>query len=167
MFGDPLFWILVLPGLLLGVYAQSRIKINIAKYSQVRTKDGITGAQVARLLLDSQGLRNVAIESSPGMLSDHYDPRSKTLRLSQAIYFAPSIAAAGIAAHEAGHALQDALFPFGGANVHRAASAIGFADGSLAVYRRHVTTVSDHCLGRHYSLWVIFAVCFDHLAGRI
>ena len=109
MFEDPLFWILVLPGLLLGVYAQSRIKLNIAKYSQVRTKDGITGAQVARLLLDSQGLRNVAIESSPGMLSDHYDPRSKTLRLSQAIYFAPSIAAAGIAAHEAGRALQDAV----------------------------------------------------------
>ena len=75
MFENPLFWILVLPGLLLGVYAQSRIKLNFAKYSQVRTKDGITGAQVARLLLDSQGLRNVAIESSPGMLSDHYDPR--------------------------------------------------------------------------------------------
>ena len=109
MFEDPFFWILVLPGLLLGVYAQSRIKINIAKYSQVKTKDGITGGQVARLLLDSQGLRNVAIESSPGMLSDHYDPRSKTLRLSQEIYFAPSIAAAGIAAHEAGHALQDAV----------------------------------------------------------
>ena len=64
MFEDPLFWILVLPGLLLGIYAQSRIKINIAKYSQVRTKDGITGGQVARLLLDSQGLRNVAIVSS-------------------------------------------------------------------------------------------------------
>jgi Zn-dependent membrane protease YugP len=109
MFGDPLFWILVLPGLLLGVYAQSRIKINIAKYSQVRTRDGITGAQVARLLLDSQGLQAVTIESTPGMLSDHYDPRSKTLRLSQETYFAPSVAAAGVAAHETGHALQDAV----------------------------------------------------------
>jgi len=109
MFGDPLFWILVLPGLLLGVYAQSRIKINIAKYSQVRTKDGITGGQVARLLLDSQGLQDVTIETTPRMLSDHYDHRSKTLRLSQEVYFAPSIAAAGIAAHEAGHALQDAV----------------------------------------------------------
>jgi uncharacterized protein len=109
MFGDPLFWIFVLPGLVLGVYAQSRIKINIAKYSQVRTEDGITGAQVARRLLDSQGLQTVAIESAPGMLSDHYDPRSKTLRLSQEVYFAPSVAAAGIAAHEAGHALQDAV----------------------------------------------------------
>src|SRR5262245_27143972 len=109
MLGDPIFWIFVLPGLLLGAYAQSRIKINIAKYSQVGTQDGITGAQVARRLLDSQGLRNVAVESTPGMLSDHYDPRSKTLRLSQGVYFAPSVAAAGIAAHEAGHALQDAV----------------------------------------------------------
>ena len=109
MLEDPLFWIFVLPGLLLGMYAQSRIKINIAKYSQVGTQDGITGAQVARRLLNSQGLQNVAVESTPGMLSDHYDPRSKTLRLSQEVYFAPSVAAAGIAAHEAGHALQDAV----------------------------------------------------------
>ena len=109
MLADPVFWILVLPGLLLGAYAQWRIKINMVKYSQVRTLDGITGAQVARRLLDSQGLQKVAIESTPGMLSDHYDPRSKTLRLSQEVYFAPSIAAAGIAAHETGHALQDAV----------------------------------------------------------
>jgi Zn-dependent membrane protease YugP len=109
MLEDPLFWLFVLPGVLLGVFAQSRIKVNVAKYSQVRTRDGITGAQVARRLLDSQGLQMVAIESTPGMLSDHYDPRSKTLRLSQEVYFAPSVAAAGIAAHEAGHALQDAV----------------------------------------------------------
>ena len=106
---DPVFWICVLPGLLLGAYAQWRIKSNMVKYSQVRTLDGITGAQVARRLLDSQGLQKVPIESTPGMLSDHYDPRSKTLRLSQEVYFAPSIAAAGIAAHETGHALQDAV----------------------------------------------------------
>jgi Zn-dependent membrane protease YugP len=109
MLNDPLFWILILPGLLLGAYAQVRIKRNVAKYSQVRTLDGITGAQVARRLLDSQGLQGVAIESSPGVLSDHYDPRSKVLRLSQEVYFAPSISAAGVAAHEAGHALQDAV----------------------------------------------------------
>jgi Zn-dependent membrane protease YugP len=109
MFGDPLFWILVLPGLLLGAYAQSRIKTNYVKYSQVRTKDGITGAEVARQLLDSQGLQRVAIEATPGILSDHYDPRTKVLRLSQDVYFTPSVAAAGIAAHEAGHALQDAV----------------------------------------------------------
>lgn len=108
MFEDPLFWVFVLPGLLLGLYAQSRIKLNITKYAEVRTQNGITGAEVARRLLDAKGLENVAIESTPGVFSDHYDPRSKTLRLSQQVYFAPSVAAAGIAAHEAGHALQDA-----------------------------------------------------------
>jgi uncharacterized protein len=108
MFGDPIFWLLVLPGLLLGLYAQSRIRMNFLKYSQVRTVDGITGAQVARRLLDLQGLRDVAVEYTPGLLSDHYDPRSKVLRLSQQVYFVPSVAAAGVAAHEAGHAVQDA-----------------------------------------------------------
>jgi len=108
MLGDPLFWLFVLPGLVLGLYAQGRIKANIAKYSQVETRSGMTGAQVARELLDSQGLQGVAIESTPGMLSDHYDPHSKILRLSQQVYFAPTVAAAGIAAHEAGHAVQDA-----------------------------------------------------------
>src|SRR5262249_1489559 len=169
MLGDPIFWIFVLPGLLLGAYAQSRIKINIAKYSQVSTQDGITGAQVARRLLDSQGLRNVAVESTPGMLSDHYDPRSKTLRLSQAVYFAPSVAAAGIAAHEAGHALQDAggLLPLGGSNVHRTGRATSLADCPLAVYRRSDVAASDACLGRRRSLRGIFRLCFDHFASRI
>jgi Zn-dependent membrane protease YugP len=106
MFEDPLFWVFVLPGLLLGLYAQSRIKLNVAKYSQVPTS--ITGAEVARRLLDAQGLQSVKIESTPGVLSDHYDPQAKVLRLSQQVYFTPSVAAAGIAAHEAGHALQDA-----------------------------------------------------------
>jgi hypothetical protein len=108
MFTDPVFWVFVLPGLLLGVYAQSRVRINFGKYSQVRTQDGITGAQVARPLLDVQGLQDVAVVHAAGMLSDHYDPRSKTLRLSEQVYFVPSVAAAGIAAHETGHALQDA-----------------------------------------------------------
>ena len=108
MFEDPLFWVFVAPGLLLGLYAQSRIKLNVTKYSQVATAGGVTGAQVARALLDAQGLQDVKIESTDGVLSDHYDPRAKVLRLSQKVYFAPSVAAAGIAAHEAGHALQDA-----------------------------------------------------------
>jgi uncharacterized protein len=108
MFEDPLFWLFVGPGLLLGLYAQARIKANVAKYGQVATPSGVTGAEVARRLLDAQGLQNVQIESTEGVLSDHYDPREKILRLSQKVYFTPSVAAAGIAAHEAGHALQDA-----------------------------------------------------------
>jgi len=108
MLEDPIFWLFTAPGLLLGFYAQSLIKANYVKYSQVPTRRAITGAQVARRLLDSQGLQNVTIDSTPGMLSDHYDPRTKALRLSQEVYNTPSLAAAGIAAHEAGHALQDA-----------------------------------------------------------
>jgi Zn-dependent membrane protease YugP len=109
MLADPLLWFLVLPGLLLGLYAQSRIKLNFARYSQVRTEDGITGGEVARRLLDLQGLHHIAVETTQGVLSDHYDPHSKILRLSPQVYFVPSVAAAGVAAHEAGHALQDAV----------------------------------------------------------
>jgi len=108
MLENPLFWLFAAPGLLLGLYAQSRIKWNYTKYSQVATASGVTGAEVARRLLDSQGLRHVRIETTPGLLSDHYDPRTKVLRLSQDVFYTPSVAAAGIAAHEAGHALQDA-----------------------------------------------------------
>jgi len=112
MLDDPIFWLFTAPGLLLGFYAQSLIKANYVRYSQVPTSHGITGAEVARRLLDSQGLQNVTIESTPGMLSDHYDPRTKSLRLSQEVYHTPSLASAGIAAHEAGHALQDASHYF-------------------------------------------------------
>jgi len=108
MFEDPLFWVFVGPGLLLGLYAQARIKANVAKYSQIATPGGVTGAQVARALLDAQGLEAVKVEPTEGVLSDHYDPRAKVLRLSQKVYYTPSVAAAGIAAHETGHALQDA-----------------------------------------------------------
>ena len=103
------YWLLfALPGLLLGFWAQARVKGAFNKYSKVRTARGITGAQVARTLLDEQGLDYVAIEETQGSLSDHYDPRSQVLRLSSQVYREPSIAAAGVAAHEMGHALQDA-----------------------------------------------------------
>lgn len=105
---DPMWFILALPGLLLGLWAQARVKGAFNKYSKVRTLRGVTGAQVARTLLDAQGLQSVQVEQSSGFLSDHYDPRAKVLRLSPDVYNAPSVAAAGIAAHEMGHALQDA-----------------------------------------------------------
>lgn len=109
MYFSPLYLILALPGLLLGLWAQARVKGAFNKYSKVRTTRNVTGAQVARMLLDAQGLFDVEVEESKGgMLSDHYDPRSKTLRLSPEVYGAPSVAAAGVAAHETGHALQDA-----------------------------------------------------------
>jgi uncharacterized protein len=108
MFEDSTFWLFVTPGLLLGLYAQARIKGNYVRYSRVAISGGIAGAQVARALLDARGLQSVRIASTPAMLSDHYDPQSKTLRLSPEVYYTPSLAAAGVAAHESGHALQDA-----------------------------------------------------------
>ena len=108
MFYSPLFWILTIPGLLLGLWAQSRVKSNFNKYGKVRTLRNVSGSQVARDLLDAQGLYDVAVEETQGLLSDHYDPRTRVLRLSPEVYRTPSVAAAGIAAHEMGHALQHA-----------------------------------------------------------
>jgi uncharacterized protein len=103
-----LYFLFGLPALLLGLYAQWRVKSSFSKYSKVRTQRGVTGAQVARSLLDAQGLHDVRVEESKGFLSDHYDPRGKVLRLSPDVYHTPSVAAAGVAAHEMGHAMQDA-----------------------------------------------------------
>jgi len=108
LFFDPLYLVFALPGLLLGLWARSRVNGAFNKYKKVRTAQNVTGAQVARTLLDAQGLYNVQVEEVQGFLSDHYDPRTKILRLSPEVYRTPSIAAAGIAAHEMGHALQDA-----------------------------------------------------------
>lgn len=107
MYIDPGYFVFALPPMLLGLWAQFKVKSAFNKYSQVRTQSGINGAEAARRILDRGGIGNVTIESSRGMLSDHYDPRSKALRLSEQVYGLPSIAAVGVAAHEAGHALQD------------------------------------------------------------
>lgn len=107
MYFSPLYFVFALPALLLGMWAQFRVRGTFNKYSQVRSMRGLTGAQAARAILDNAGLREVTVERSGGFLSDHYDPRSKVLRLSEATYASPSVAAVGVAAHEAGHALQD------------------------------------------------------------
>ena len=103
-----MYFLFVLPAFLLGLWAQYRVKSNFNKYSQVRTTRNMTGGQVARAMLDAEGLYDVKVEETQGYLSDHYDPRDKTLRLSPEVFRTPSVAAAGIAAHEMGHALQDA-----------------------------------------------------------
>jgi Zn-dependent membrane protease YugP len=104
---DPLFLVLSIPPLLLGLWAQMRVKSAFAQYSNVRSASGISGAQAARRILDMNGLQTVTVERTGGTLSDHYDPRHKVLRLSGDVYQTPSLAAVGVAAHEAGHALQD------------------------------------------------------------
>ncbi len=106
-FFNPLYLVFALPALLLGLYAQMKVKSAFDRYSKVRSARNLTGAQAARRILDENGLQFVTVERVDGFLSDHYDPRSKTLRLSSAVYDTPSLAAVGVAAHETGHALQD------------------------------------------------------------
>lgn len=101
-----LWLILVFPAFLLALYAQFKVKSTFAKQSKVAASSGASGALVARGLLDSQGLHNVPVELTSGSLSDHYDPRSKILRLSPEVYHGTSVAALGVAAHEVGHAIQ-------------------------------------------------------------
>jgi Zn-dependent membrane protease YugP len=113
MYFSPLYFIFALPALILGLWAQLKVQSAFKKYSKVRSMVGFTGAEVARRMLDQNGLQNVQIEMVNGFLSDHYDPAHRVLRLSPDVYRSNSLAAAGIAAHEAGHALQhkDAYFP--------------------------------------------------------
>ncbi len=106
--GYGLYLLFSLPALILGIWAQAKVQGAFKKYSQVRTYTGLNGADIARRMLDSNGLNHVKVEQVGGFLSDHYDPRSKTLRLSPQVFQSPSLASAGIAAHEAGHAVQDA-----------------------------------------------------------
>jgi Zn-dependent membrane protease YugP len=108
MFFDYTYFLFMIPGLLFMLWAQNKVRGSYAKFSKVRNSQGITGAQAARLVLDSSGLYNVPVEAIPGELTDHYDPRHRVLRLSQGVYGVPSVAAIGIAAHEAGHAIQHA-----------------------------------------------------------
>ena len=103
---DPMFFLFIAPAFLLAMYAQWKVKSAYAQMSQVRAS--MTGYEAARRVLDAGGLQNVDIEQVPGHLSDHYDPRAKVLRLSPEVYRGSSMASVGIAAHEAGHALQDA-----------------------------------------------------------
>jgi Zn-dependent membrane protease YugP len=105
---DPLWLLFTIPPLLLGLYAQHKVKSTFAKYSEVRPANGMSGAQAAAAVLQTSGLPNLSIESIDGHLSDHYDPSTKTLRLSADVGATSSIAALGVAAHEAGHAIQDA-----------------------------------------------------------
>lgn len=103
---DPWYFLFIIPGFLLSIWAQSKVKGNFQKYSQVRNGAGLTGAQTSRRILDAEGLNSIPIEQVAGALTDHYDPRGKVLRLSQPVYGVDSVSAMAVAAHEAGHALQ-------------------------------------------------------------
>ena len=103
---DPLYFLFAIPGLLLGIWAQIKLSHAYGKYSQVPVDSGMTGAEAAREILDHAGLNNVPVEEIPGHLSDHYDPTKRALFLSSDNFHGQTVAAVGVAAHEAGHALQ-------------------------------------------------------------
>ena len=104
---DPTY-LLLIPGLLLALYAQIKVSDTYSKWKRVSTRSRMTGAEMARMILDGNGCGDVRIERVAGKLTDHYDPQDGVLRLSNEVYSSDSVAAIGIAAHEAGHAIQDA-----------------------------------------------------------
>jgi Zn-dependent membrane protease YugP len=108
MIFDPLYLLFIAPGLALSLWASMRVKSTFNKYSKVRSMRGLTGAQAAQELLRGAGITDVRIVRSQGMLSDHYNPVNKTLALSDPVYDSDSVAAIGVATHEAGHAIQHA-----------------------------------------------------------
>lgn len=103
---DYYYLLLVLPAFILALIAQWSVKATYKRYSRVMSANGVTGSYVARRILDENGLSDIGIERISGELTDHYDPKAKVIRLSESTYDSCSIAAAGVAAHEAGHAVQ-------------------------------------------------------------
>jgi Zn-dependent membrane protease YugP len=108
MLFDPVYFLFIGPALALSLWASFRTKSAFKKYSRVRALSGLTGARAAGVMLERAGIADVKIVSTRGVLSDHYNPVSKTLALSEQVYGSPSVAAIGVACHEAGHAIQHA-----------------------------------------------------------
>jgi Zn-dependent membrane protease YugP len=132
-----------LPGLLLGLYARFKLTSAYARYSREPVSSGISGAEAARELLDHEGLHNVPVEEIPGHLTDHYDPSKKALFLSSENFHGRSIAAVGVAAHEAGHALQ-----------HKAA---------YAPLQLRMAMVPVMGFASNAAMWIFFLGMFMHL----
>ena len=105
---DMTYIVLVLPAIIFSMWAQTKVNSTFSKYQRVRCYSGYTGAEIARRILDENGLQHVRVERIAGNLTDHYDPRTQVVRLSDSVYNNPSVAAVGVAAHETGHAVQHA-----------------------------------------------------------
>ena len=106
---DYYYWILILPAALFAMWAQMRVQSTFRRYSKTGNLRGLTGAGAARMILDANGLQNIRLEHISGNLTDHYDPRDQVIRLSDSVWGSSSVAAVGVAAHEAGHAVQHAV----------------------------------------------------------
>lgn len=107
-FFDPMYFVYIGPAILLGIFAQWKVKSAYASAGRIRASSGLSGAEAAQRILNAFGISDVAIEPTKGFLGDHYDPKKKVLRLSREVHQGRSLASLGIAAHEVGHAIQDA-----------------------------------------------------------
>src|SRR5512138_1103907 len=107
-FFDPIYMCFMIPAFLMMALATTYVRSSYNKWSRIRATSGLTGAQAANRLISTGNLYGVQVAGTSGQLSDHYDPRDKTLYLSQTVYSSPSVAAVAVAAHELGHAMQDA-----------------------------------------------------------
>jgi Zn-dependent membrane protease YugP len=129
------YWWLLIPAILLGFIAQSMVRNTYQKYRQVSTRSGLSGAALARQILDANGLRDIPVQRVAGELTDHYDPRARVLRLSASVFQGTSVAALGIAAHESGHAIQHsrAYFPLALRNTVYPVASFGSKLGPIIV----------------------------------
>ena len=169
MFEDPLFWVFVGPGpparpLCAGAHQGERRQIRASSDARRRHRRGS-----GRRLLDAQGLQDVKIESTEGVLSDHYDPRAKVLRLSQKVYYTPSVAAAGIAAHETGHALQDAqdYFPMEARTYIVPVVQLASQIAPLGLRRRADAAMEHADLDRRHPVRLVLLLRAADAAGRV
>ena len=147
MLFDPIYLLVMLPGLALSMWASFKVKSTFHQYGQIRPRSGLSGAEAASELLRMHGIRDVQVEPIEGFLSDHYDPSARVLRLSPDVYHGRSLAALGVAAHEAGHALQHA------------------ADYKPLTFRSLV--VKPAMIGSNLGMYVVFGGMFLHATGMI
>lgn len=150
---DLTYYLILGIGLVLSLIASARVKSTFAKYSEVPSRSGYTGAQVAQAILQAHGIRDVAVEPVAGALTDHYDPTSKTLRLSEPVYHSRSVAALGVAAHEVGHAIQHAT-NYGALRFRSAWVPVAGIGSSLGVW---LVVIGIAVAAGGGSLWVAYA----------
>ena len=157
MMFDPMWLLLALPGILLGLWASAKVKMAYSRASQIPSRGGLTGAATAQAILDSEGIRDVAIEPTGGFLSDHYHPVQRTLRLSEENYQGDSLAAVGVAAHEVGHAIQHAhrYFPLMLRSALVPACQIGNLIAQIAIFGGILLMAASPVLGKTLLFWAI------------
>ncbi len=157
-FFDPTM-IFLIPGILFSLYASSKVRSTYNKFKQVPSRRGITGKEVARLILQNNGINDVEIERTDRMLSDHYDPRTKTLRLSPENYEGKSLAAAGVSAHEVGHAIQHAQ-EYGPLNIRTALVPVSRFGSWLAMPLVIIGMLFSHPMLIDFGIYLFSAVVF-------